>query len=243
MAAKADKTKKKLNLKEKKFADSFLIHLNKSRAAIASGSAANSSRQQGHQIYMRTHVKAYIEKKLAEHTLGAEETIKLISDTAQATITDYFKPVMVPYVPKVKKPVAELIAERKEYVAREMEFLSRSGFTETQYDEFVSSLQPTKNSIIRLEIELEKNPKAFRIVDGEEVLIEEMQLDINAIVADKEKGKVKKIKALKDGTLEVELYSAADAQEKLMKMFGKYQKDNEQNRANVSVTITGMVIK
>jgi phage terminase small subunit len=232
---------KTLSDKELVFTEHYLICLNKTTAAIASGAPETGARQQGYEIYNRPHVKAYIAAKLKECTLEADEVIKLVSDTAQATLTDYYKPVMVPFTPKIKAPLADLIAERNQYIAREMEFLNRVGYTEEQYDEFVANLQVIKNSIIRMEIELESNPDAYRVIDGVEEMREEMQLDMAMLVADKEKGRVKKIKVLKDGTLEIELYSALDAQEKLMRMHGKYEKDNEQ--AKPTVIISGMEIK
>lgn len=219
-----------LSNKEQLFADHYLVSLNKNAASLAAGSAQISARQQGYEIYNRPHVKAYIESKLKERTISAEETIKLISDTAVASVTDYFVPVMVERRPKIKVSLASVMASREEYVSREMEFLDEVGYTEQAYDDFVDRLKVVKDEIVRLNIELKRDPTATRIIDGPTELVEEMQLDINALVADKEKGKVKKIKMLKDGTLEVEMYSAQDAQDKLMRLHGKYAKDNEQSK-------------
>lgn len=210
-----------LKPKEQTFADHYLVALNKSMAAIAAGCPALNARSSGYEIYNRPHVKAYIEAKLKEQTITAEETIKLISDTAQASITDYFVPVKVERCPKIKVNLAVIIADREEYVKREMLFLDRVGYTEKEYDGFVERLSGVKNEILRLKIELERDPSATRIIDGPPELVVEMQLDINALVADKEKGKVKKIK-IKDGNIEVEMYSAEEAWDKLMRLHGKY---------------------
>lgn len=226
--AEKDDIKTELNDRERTFAEHYLICLNKSDAAKAVECPPANARQQGYEMYNRPHVYAYIEQKLKERTITAEETIKLISDTAVASVTDYFVPVMVQRCPKIEVPLAQVIADREEYISREMEFLDESGSTEQEYDDFVTRLKTVKNEIIRLKIELKRDPTATRIIDGPAELVEEMQLDINALVADKEKGKVKKIKVLKDGTMEIEMYSAQDAQEKLMKMHGRYAKDNEQ---------------
>lgn len=220
--AELEDDKTELSNKEQLFADAYLVSLNKNAASLVSGSPEVSARQQGYDMYNRPHVKAYIEAKLRERTITAEETIKLISDTATASVTDYFVPVMVERVPRIEVPLSQVIADREEYVSREMEFLDRVGYTETQYDDFIERLAAVRNEILRLKIELERNPSAARIIDGPPELVEEMQLDINKLVADKEKGRVKKVKRLKDGTLEVEMYSADDAQDKLMRLHGKY---------------------
>lgn len=213
---------KQLSGKEQTFADHYLVALNKTTSALAAGCPEPGARVQGFDIYNRPHVKAYIEAKLKERTITAEETIKLISDTATASVTDYFVPVMVERVPRIEVSLPQVIADREEYVSREMEFLERVGYTEQAYDDFVERLAQVKNEILRLKIELERDPVATRIIDGPPKLVEEMQLDINKLVADKEKGRVKKVKRLKDGTLEVEMYSADDAQDKLMRLHGKY---------------------
>jgi phage terminase small subunit len=230
---------KELSPKEQTFADHYLIALNKTASAIEAGCPSGpAARVQGFEIYNRPHVRTYIEAKLKERTITAEETIKLISDTAIASVTDYFVPVMVERVPRIEVPLAQVIADREEYVSREMEFLDCVGYTEAKYDDFVGRLDTVRHEIVRLRIELNRNPSSTCIIDGPPQLVEEMQLDINALVADKERGKVKKIKVLKDGAMEIEMYSAQDAQEKLMRMHGKYAKDNEQSKPVFEAPLT-----
>jgi hypothetical protein len=82
-------------------------------------------------------------------------------------------------------------------------------------------------------------------METEADLVEVMELDMNALVADKERGKVKKIKYGIAG-IEIEMYAADAAQEKLMKMHGKYEKDNEQSKVtlnpvtNITVVSSGI---
>ena len=58
-----------------------------------------------------------------------------------------------------------------------------------------------------------------------------INLDMAALIADKERGKIKSFKVSAEGALTVELYSAADAQEKIAKMHGLYKEDNGQKAA------------
>lgn len=218
-----------LSDKELIFAEGYLTHLNKAKAARNAGSAVKSAKEQGHEIYNRPHVKAYIDDKLKERALSADETVKLISDTAKASLTDYYKPVKVLHTKRKRVGLADVIAQKRVFLKREYVFMERKGLTEGERDKFIENLSFEEDQILRLEIELEENPSAYRIMETEPVLVDEMQLDINALVADKENAKVKKIKYGKDG-LEVELYSADAAQDKLMKMHGKYEKDNSQKK-------------
>jgi phage terminase small subunit len=91
------------------FAESYLLSLNKAKAAEDAGYSKDTARQQGYEVYNKPEVKAYIESKLTERTISAEETVKLISDTAQASITDYFKPVLRSRSQSIKTPLSGVI--------------------------------------------------------------------------------------------------------------------------------------
>jgi phage terminase small subunit len=223
--------------KEMIFAESYLVCLNKAEAARQAKCPKKAAREQGYEVYNRAHVKAYIEAKLKERVLSSEETVKLVSDTAQASITDYFKPVKKLQTTQKIVGLQEVIDTQRKYLEREYLFMERKGLTEQARDNFVERLENVEDMILRMEIELEMDPSATRVIDNDPVFVDVMELDINMLVADKEKGKVKKIKYSKEGGLEVEMYSAIDAQEKLMKMHGKYEKDNEQSKPVAQVTI------
>lgn len=226
--------KTELSDKELIFAEAYLICLNKAEAARRAGCPEKSAREQGYEIYNRQHVKKYIEEKLKECVLSGDEIVKLVSDTAQSSLTDYFKPVKRLHTPQKKVSLKEVIKQQQEYLEREYLFMERKGLTEEARDKFIENLSFVEDQILRMEIELESNPTASRIVDCEAKFITVMELDINSLVADKEKGKVKKVKYGKEG-LEVEMYSALDAAEKLMKMHGKYEKDNSQKKPETPV--------
>lgn len=239
---KPEKIKKPSN-KEKIFIKEYLIHLNKSKAAEAMGCPKISARQQGYETYNRPHVQEYITNELKERMITVDETIKLIADTAQSNLSDYYEPVEVPFTPQVYTPLAKLIDQKREYILSETEFANRAAFTVAEKKSFLKSLKNIDREILRLQIELERNKDAFRILPGQTIMITEMRLNMTALVADKEKGKIKKIRQNVDGSVEVEMYSAQDAQEKLMKMFGKYTQKHELSGPNgTPLQITGMQI-
>jgi len=229
--------KVELSDKEIIYAEEYLIHLNKAKAARRSGCPAKAAKEQGYEIYNRPHVKAYIKEKLKERVLSAEETVKIVSDIAQGSATDYLRPVKKVKTPKIKVSLATVIKQQQDHLEREYIFIERKGLTEKERDDYIDSLAYIEDSILKMEIELEMNPNATCIIDGDPEFVDVMELDLKALVADKEKGKVKKIKYGKDG-LEFEMYSALDAAEKLMKKHGEYEKDNQQKAINLEVHVT-----
>lgn len=217
----------KLSDKEILFAEAYLVKPSKAFAARKAGCPANSAKEQGYEIYNRPHVKAYIENKLKEIVMTGDEAVKLVSDIANSDLTDYYVPVKVVKRNKIKVGLSEVIKQEYDLITREEIYRDRLGIQGEELEDFNEGLKRRRAQILRLEIELETNPKAYRIIDSEPFLATEMKLDINLLVADKERGRVKKIKYGKDG-LEVEGYSAMDAAEKILKINGKYEKDNSQ---------------
>jgi phage terminase small subunit len=231
----------KLLKKEQVFADTYLITLNKSEAARAAGYSKLRARQEGYELYNKAHIKAYIESRLKESALSADETVKLISDAAVASVTNYYRPVKVERIERVKKGLQQLIDELRAKMEFEDNYALEINMEEEELMDHMKSQESRRRQIIRYKLELKSNPKAYRIVDSTPELVDEMQLDINALVADKEHGKVKKIKYGMAG-IEVEMYDAAAAQDKLMKMHGKYEKDNEQSKVTVNPTTNITVV-
>lgn len=232
----ANPKKKKLSNIEIAFCESYLICLNKTKAAIDAGISEHTARQQGCQIHNRLHVRAYIEKVLSERVLSAAETTKLISDTAQANMGDYFKPVQVIKTPRIKVGLQYMIDRIQEEIDFEQEVADASSLTDEQNDTFFEQQQFRIAQKLRYEIELRRNPSATRIIDGERELVTEMQLDIDAVVADKEKGKIKSVKYTQFG-IQVEMYSALDAADKIAKMHGLYEKDNIQQHDSAPIKV------
>lgn len=225
---------------ERAFAENYVISLRKDLAAIAAGSESETPGIVGWQIYQRPHVKAYIQELLDERTITAKETLKLISDTAQGNMSDYMNPVKRLNIPKVKKGLKELINHLQYEIDIETEFLSLApNLTKDEIEYSQSRIRGKELEITRYDIELNKNPSAFRVVDGDPELVDEIELDLHAIVADRERGRIKSYKMTKDG-VQVEMYPADGAQEKMAKIHGLYKEDNSQKAINIetaSVTI------
>lgn len=223
---------KKLNDQEQMFADSYIVVPQKVRAAKEAGYSEVNARQIGYEIYNRPHVKAYIEKRLSDLTISKGETIKLVSDIASSNLTDYLTKRIELHIPKVKRGLQFLIDELQYNIEIEREFIKIAELKTDELKLSEAKIISMERDIIRFDIELNKNPNAFRIVDGEPSLIEVMDLDLSAIAFDKERGKIKSFKYTKDG-IQVEGYSALDAAEKLLKVHGAFEKDNEQSKPSL----------
>lgn len=231
-----EELEKELNDQENLFVEMYLLHNQKAKAARESGYSEHSDRQTGYAVYNRPHVRAKIDKLLEERTISGAQATKIVSDMAEFDLSDYYIPHNVIRRNKVKKQLPQLIEEEKEFIKKEERFIELKGLTETEFDDANKALRWRYDRIIKWEIELEFNPDAWEIVDGEPQLVNEPILDMGLLIADDSRGKIKKIKYGKDG-LEVESYDAKDAAIQLMKVHGKFEKDNAQKVNDTVQTI------
>lgn len=229
---------KGLTEKEKAFANNYVVNgFNKTRAAIASGTKNEASaRTMGCKMYNKPEVQKYIKDLIKQTELPVEQIKKIVQDVAVANLADYYDPVKVIKHHKVEIPLKVYIDGKKEDLLREKIYVERCGLQGKDLKNLEKSLEHSRLHILRLEIELERNPKATRIVESDPYLVEEMMLNINKVIADKERGRIKKFKTGREGT-EIELYNAQDAVDKILRMKGEFKKDNEQQQAAKQVII------
>jgi phage terminase small subunit len=213
---------------EQVFVDSYVVHLKKIKAALDAGYEPNSARQQGYQIYNRPHVRAAIDKILKARAISAEETVELVAKNAQNDLADFFTPVTRQYTPQIKVGLQEVIDRIQREIDFEYAYRERVEMDEDANDAWFQMVQGLKDRKIRYELELELNPNATRIIDGETELIQVQELDINKLIESNQRGQIKSVKYDKDGRIQIEGYDALAAQDKLMRMHGKFEKDNEQ---------------
>jgi phage terminase small subunit len=216
-----------LSEKERFFVDDYLQTWDKTSAARAYG-FTNDLRQRGYGVYNRDNVKAYITKKVQQMTSTTDEAVKRVADMAEANLTEYFRDQEYFDVPRVRQPLGLYIAEREEQLYQEKLYEFEAELSGKELEVSQKKIKNMKAAITRLRIELDRNPAAYRVVDGEPVIRTRQVLDLNELVKDKHKVRIKKVKIYKDGAMEVESYNALDANEKLLKMGGRYELDNAQ---------------
>jgi phage terminase small subunit len=83
----ARKDSGKLPPKRQRFVDEYLIDLNETQAAVRAGFSKKSAAKQGHRLYTNVHVRAAIDKAMAER---AERT-KVTQDYVVQGIKDTFE--------------------------------------------------------------------------------------------------------------------------------------------------------
>lgn len=213
---------------ERKFVEYYVVHSNQTKAAIAAGLSPRTASSQGWRVYNREHVRGLIDMIIRAKSLTGDGVIAIVKSMAESDIKDYYtKIVKVPFTPMLDVPVLAAIAGCQRRIeilctmfAREfLDFERRSGY--------IQKITYQERLIADYELQYFEDPDAIIVIAGRETLIEEKKLDMDALLADKERGKIKRVKIDKDGTLDVELYSADAAVDKLARMHGLYEKDNK----------------
>lgn len=221
-----DENSPKLTGKQIRFCEEYIVDFNGHKAALRAGYAKGCARSQASKMLCNVVLADYIKKLLIDGKLGPDETVKLISDTAKSSLNDYFTIREVEHTPRVKKGLAVLIKEIQEEIDLEEEFASEAGLSDEEYDDHLKWQNKRRLKKLKYQVELRRNPKAYRIVDGQTVLIEVPELDLLKIVKDKESGKIKSVTPTQFGT-KVEMYAADAALVNIARIHGLFEKDNE----------------
>lgn len=232
-----------LNDKQKQFCLEYLVDFNATQAAIRSGYSQRSAYAIGWANLRIPEIRKHIDALLEERSLGKHEVLKLLSDIAQGSLNDYFTTTTKIYTPQVKKGLKELIKGLRENIEDQRKLIARAKITDTdRLKSFAGQEIYMFEQIAAYEIELERNPRAYRIVDGESRLVEAVELDMAKLVADKEKGKIKTLVPNEYG-FKVELYPADAALRDLGRYHGIFEKDNEQGKPNFNIEGQQIVFK
>lgn len=216
-----------LSDKYRKFILSYIACNSKSRAALDCGCPPKAAGQQGYALYNRDDINFCIKYLIKQSEVPVDEVISMTSAISKSNIMDYYVPRMVESTPKIQVGLQVVIDQLKENLEAEQEFFCSRFFNWREMCSYQDKYQSYTDSIAKHRAELNHNPNATRIIDGPTELVEELVLDLKLLQADRKKGRVKSVKYGKNGELSLELYSAAEAHEKILRMNGKYAKDNE----------------
>ena len=160
-------------------------------------------------------------------SLGKQETVKLLSDIAQGSLNEYFVTTKKRVTPEVKKSLKQLIKELEEKIEDQRKLIARANITNADTLTALNGQEAEwRLRIIQYEIELERNPAAFRIVAGETQLVDTVELDLAKLVKDKERGKIKSITPNEYG-LKIEMYPADAALRDIGRYHGIFEKDKD----------------
>lgn len=224
---------KKFTDKEQRFIEEYLVDFNRTKAAIRAGYSPHTAYSIGSENLKKPEIRAAVDQKLKDLALTSDETLKSLSDIAKACLNDYFLIKERWETPRIKKHVTEVIKDIEAKIEDADKFIQRAKIQDKISIELHNAEQESRRKeIIRLQIELERNPDAYRFENGEPFLIEVAELDMVKLAADKASGKIKSYKMTEFG-VNVELYAADNALRDLARIHGLFEKDNKQLQPTV----------
>jgi phage terminase small subunit len=221
----ADETpipEKKLTAKEKRFCEEYLIDLNATRSAIAAGYSQNSARQIGYENLTKPHIRAFIDQRLKEKTMKADEVMKLTSDLAKSSLNDFFTIRQIEHTPRIVQPLMQMLQEVEEEIKFEEEYAALAELNEKEMEKHKAMQQYRKRTLIKYRLELKRNPAATRIVDGPTVMIDSAELDLVKLVQAKEAGRIESISYTPDGRPKITMCKPDASLVSLARMHGLY---------------------
>lgn len=228
---------KPLTMLEQKLADEYIRTGHITNSAKYAGYSEKTAHQLGSVALKKANVKAYVRKRMAELQMASEEVTKIISDIAKGNMADYFNTRQVEHTPRIKVGLAQVIQQLKDDITFETEFIEFAPLSKREKRSYEAAIKDMETQILRYEIQLERNPNAMKIVSGETVMVNQQYLDIEKILADKERGRIKSVTPTEFG-LKVEMYSAIDALGYLAKINGLFAKDNDQKKPDAGAPMS-----
>ena len=216
----------KLTHKQQRFIDEYLIDFNATQAAIRAGYSKDTANRIGSENLSKLDIQEAIQSRLKELKLGADETIKLIGDIAKGNLNKYLKTKKIEYVPRIEVSISEVIDKLQDDIDFEQEYMDTVDLSEKEIDETFADIQRMKKQLARLQLEFKRNPKATRIINGPVEWKEDVDIDYDLLIKDKENGKIKSLTYTKEGP-KIEMYAADSALSNLARIHGLF-KDNMQ---------------
>src|SRR6478735_3486736 len=133
----------------------------------------------------KPHIKKEIERIMTEKVMPKEEVLSRFSAMARASLNDYLHVVKKTVRPTVKTSLRVLIAEQEAKIEDQRKFIQRAGIQGKRLETMTTNEMHWREQIIEWEIELERNPLAYREREGEEVTEEVIELDLVKLARDK----------------------------------------------------------
>jgi phage terminase small subunit len=230
----------KLTDKQKRFCEEYLVDFNGTQAAIRAGYSKDTAYSIGSENLRKPELRQFIDERIKGLSLSSEETLKAISDIAKSSLNDYFITTEQVRCPQIEKPLKVIINEIKAEIEDADKFIVKAKITNSEeLSEHNKQQEFRRRRIIKLQIDLERDPNATQFVEGRPQLVKVAELDIVKLVNDKEAGRIKSVKHTEHG-LNVEMYPADAALSNLAKIHGLFEKDNKQK--NIDPATLGTLI-
>jgi len=212
----------KLTAKEERFCMEYLVDLNASRAARSAGYSEKTARQIGYENLTKPYIRSFIDARLKEKTMRADEVLKMTSDIAKSSLNEFFTISKKEYTPRVIKTLGQLIKELETEITLNAEYAEEAELNDDETEAHQAEQKWRRRQVLKYKIELRHNPSASRIVNGEPEMIEAAELDLVKLVKAKESGRIKSLSYTPSGIPKIDMYSADAALVSLARMHGLY---------------------
>ncbi|MGI4736102.1 MAG: terminase small subunit [Janthinobacterium lividum] len=237
-----------LTEKQRGFVDALCEEPNISgtKAAEVAGYAKSGAHVEATRLLRNAKVRKALGEQLKDTAPSTEEIALRWDRVSRSSLDDFFTKRKKEVKTTIKQPLAEAIAAIEEDIRHERELMERTWQVlgtseEVQGKELLEHTQWEKRrrvDMLRYEMKLERDPKAFRLIDGPPRIEEELVLDLAKAQRKGVLDMARSIKPTRHG-IGIELRDPDVALDKLARIAGSYEKDNEQSAAKITgLTVT-----
>jgi len=217
----------KLTPQQRKFVEGFCATFNATKAAEGAKYSKKTARTTGSRLLTIVDIQKAVALTFQKAQMSPEEIVARWARLARAGLNDFYTRVEYEEKPKVKQHLSEAIEKIREEIEYEYEFMVRSwDVLRTNADDQAKELEQHEQyksrrrlDILRHQMALERDSKAFRLIDGPPVKKHRMELDLAKAEELGMLDLVKVHKETKDG-IAISLRDADQAMDNLAKWQG-----------------------
>jgi phage terminase small subunit len=210
-----------MNDQQKLFVERYAIHGVGARAAIEAGYAKTNARQTAYDLKKVPEIDAAIKERQTLLGMSAEEATKRLADIGRTRLNDYMTVEVVWETTWERVPLSKLIEKKQRQIDIDRRFADIGGLTEEEVDKIYEKNKEREREIIRYQIELEFDPKAYVLLKSEPRPVKKATVDLIKLAKADDEGAIKKLSFNERGLPSVELYPADSAMELALKLHGK----------------------
>jgi len=167
-----------LNAQRRKFVRAYLERPNATRAAKKAGYSEKNARTIGSELLTFLDIKLALQLGWKEAGAGPEEVLARTEEVMRSSIEDFYSFDQYVDHPYQWKPLTAIRQELLDEIAFEDEYAQRAQLDGDEYLEHLSRQGGRQRQVLRLDMELERDPKAQRWVPGPPVIRERERLDL-----------------------------------------------------------------
>jgi phage terminase small subunit len=245
MSSKPEKSAyQSLTPKQKAFVNAICAdpNISATAAAIKAGYKGSGIRVEAHRLLTNANIRKAFGEKLKDVGPSTQEIAHRWDRVSRASLDDFYTLKEVEVENKVPQHLTLAIKEEEEAIAYERDYAGRAALvlqlTGEAWSDHMARSQAKINRmrlhILEWEMQLERNPQATRLIDGPKKFEERLELDLVKAQKLGVLDLAKSIRETANGT-GLEMRDPDAALDKLARIKGAYEKDNEQGRALVAI--------